>query len=319
MSTRSFSRSQRIMIVDTAPAALFLTSEQRAEGWRINPPRPMPILASRTAQDDALRASLEQQLKEEIARPRKSIRPVIDRTGQRWDSVRNRWVPDITPIFNPRSNVMKWKITPYGKNGDAIVNGIVSIEPGTPQVEIFATMGEVFHSFGAGEVTKIVVTDAADGIIREWDNDGSELPKPSVNPGAGAAPKSARNKKITADPNALLPGGAARSNVVKNDKPKTPRVGGPGSKGVGVIATIVEAFSRDKGANIDEIVEILVKKFPDREVKGMTSTARIQVKRQGAIMVPDDKRGKVYYRHPPGQPTTVKKSDAAPKSKKGKK
>jgi hypothetical protein len=44
----------------------------------------------------------------------------------------------------------------------------------------------------------------------------------------------------------------------------------------GVIATIVDTISRAKGASIDEIVEVLVKAFPDRDADGMKATTRIQ-------------------------------------------
>ena len=50
----------------------------------------------------------------------------------------------------------------------------------------------------------------------------------------------------------------------------------PKAKGPGVIATIIETMSRDRGATADELLAVLVKAFPDREANGMRNTVLIQ-------------------------------------------
>jgi hypothetical protein len=74
-------------------------------------------------------------------------------------------------------------------------------------------------------------------------------------------------------------------------KVTTARPGGPG-----VIVEIIKCISRQQGASIEEIVTILVKKFPDREEGGMRATARIQANRHCTSKQKDDKSGLVYFR-----------------------
>ncbi len=53
----------------------------------------------------------------------------------------------------------------------------------------------------------------------------------------------------------------------------------PAPRGVGVIAEIQRMMERQSGATVDEIVQSLSAKFPDRSPEGMATTARIQVRR----------------------------------------
>ncbi len=64
----------------------------------------------------------------------------------------------------------------------------------------------------------------------------------------------------------------------------------------GVIATIVNTISRAKDASIDEIVEVLVKTFPDRDADGMKATTRNQANRNCTSKERDEKRGLIYYK-----------------------
>jgi hypothetical protein len=78
----------------------------------------------------------------------------------------------------------------------------------------------------------------------------------------------------------------------KKDADKGEKKTGP--RGVGVIAEIVKCMSRAKGANVSETVEHLVKKFPDRNEEGMTTTAKIQLNKKCTSKEKDEKRGMVY-------------------------
>jgi hypothetical protein len=68
-----------------------------------------------------------------------------------------------------------------------------------------------------------------------------------------------------------------------------------GEKKPGVIASIVEAISAAKGATAEEIHAGLVKKFPERDPKGMRATVRIQANRNAVKKEKIEGRGLVYY------------------------
>jgi hypothetical protein len=64
----------------------------------------------------------------------------------------------------------------------------------------------------------------------------------------------------------------------------------------GVIASIIEIISRERCASTAEILEVLVKKFPDRDADGMKATIRIQANRNATSKERDEKRGLVYFK-----------------------
>ena len=64
----------------------------------------------------------------------------------------------------------------------------------------------------------------------------------------------------------------------------------------GVIATIIETISRDRGATADEIVAVLVKAFPDRDADGMRNTVLLQASKNATSKERDETRGLIYYR-----------------------
>ena len=67
------------------------------------------------------------------------------------------------------------------------------------------------------------------------------------------------------------------------------------TKAPGVISTIIETISREKGASADEIVAVLVKASPDREEAGMRKTVIIQSNKNCTSKEVDEKRGKVSH------------------------
>ena len=64
----------------------------------------------------------------------------------------------------------------------------------------------------------------------------------------------------------------------------------------GVIDTIIEVISTEKGGSIHEIVAILTKRFPDRDETGMENTARLQANKNCTSKERIDGRGLVYHR-----------------------
>jgi len=64
----------------------------------------------------------------------------------------------------------------------------------------------------------------------------------------------------------------------------------------GVIATIVETISRERGASKAEILEILTKAFPDRDPDGMLRTIGIQAAKHSSSKERDERRGLIYHK-----------------------
>jgi hypothetical protein len=64
----------------------------------------------------------------------------------------------------------------------------------------------------------------------------------------------------------------------------------------GVIDSIVEVISRERGGTIAEIVAILSKRFPDRNPDSMRATSRIQANKHCTSKEKDPTRGLIYYR-----------------------
>jgi hypothetical protein len=83
----------------------------------------------------------------------------------------------------------------------------------------------------------------------------------------------------------------AASQEQEIDMPAKKKKPAAASQGPGVIVTIVETISREKGASIEELVAVLTKKFPDREPDAMKSTCRIQVNKDCTSKDKDEKRG----------------------------
>jgi hypothetical protein len=82
--------------------------------------------------------------------------------------------------------------------------------------------------------------------------------------------------------------------ATKKPAAKTAKGSTPANK-PGVISTIVEMISREEGASKDEILKILVKKFPDRDPDGMSKTIIIQANRNKSSKETIEDRGIVYY------------------------
>lgn len=80
----------------------------------------------------------------------------------------------------------------------------------------------------------------------------------------------------------------AKSKSKKKAAPKKPT-------GPGVIATILETMKRKNGATVEEMVAVLVKKFPKRRKESMTSTVKIQAAKNAKKKENDERRGLVYY------------------------
>lgn len=63
----------------------------------------------------------------------------------------------------------------------------------------------------------------------------------------------------------------------------------------GIIAVLMELMRRKEGASRVEMVAELVKRFPDRDPKGMASTVSVQSNKLSTDKHDDPKRGRVYH------------------------
>ena len=103
-------KTQQVMVDAGYPASLFMTLEERKKAWDDSPPRPMPSfgVASKT-QDPAalaLMAELEEQKKTKGKnRIAKMLAKKEDRTGQRWDGRRGKWI-DENELTNGKTQAM---------------------------------------------------------------------------------------------------------------------------------------------------------------------------------------------------------------------
>jgi hypothetical protein len=71
----------------------------------------------------------------------------------------------------------------------------------------------------------------------------------------------------------------------------------PGAGGrIGVIDSVLEVISKEKGGSIAEIVAVLTKRLPDRDPSGVTKTAKIQANKFANHKERDENRGLVYFR-----------------------
>jgi hypothetical protein len=87
----------------------------------------------------------------------------------------------------------------------------------------------------------------------------------------------------------------AKKTAAKKATAKKTAKGSTGAAKPGVISTIVEIISRETGATADEILTVLVKKFPDRDPDGMRKTIGIQASKNSSSKERDEKRGLIYY------------------------
>jgi hypothetical protein len=92
------------MVQDGLPAVLLLTPEARAEAWRIQPPRAIPLYSpipkSEDADTAAFRARVEAERRQkslnQIARMKNRFAlKAVDHSCMRWDSRRNKFVADV--------------------------------------------------------------------------------------------------------------------------------------------------------------------------------------------------------------------------------
>ena len=99
MLDKELTKSQQLMVDDGLPPGLFRSEEERKKAWDENPPKPMPKIDNAAkSQDQAtlqLLAEMEFKKKNKATnRISKMLEKKVDRTGQRWDGRKGKWVSD---------------------------------------------------------------------------------------------------------------------------------------------------------------------------------------------------------------------------------
>ena len=103
--------------------------------------------------------------------------------------------------------------------------------------------------------------DSTWNILRELGWKGEDKPKKVAKP---TPPAAAKEEKKAAKP-------AKAAKAEKKEKaPKAP-------KGPGVIATIVEILKKGKPVSKEAILDVLAKRFPDRDKESMSKTINVQI------------------------------------------
>lgn len=176
-----------------------------------------------------------------------------------------------------KERMSKLIITPHLPNPDGVgadlanERGTTSIPVGSDRAAIADKVSRA--ALRSGKKTAVVVVTHGDGTVHStWKvSDGF------VTEGTDSYPLPTETKETDTMPT----------------KTKTKKAAG--DKKPGVIATIIETIGRASGASLDEIVAALKKAFPDRTVKGMTSTAKIQASKHAKRKEKSESRGLVYY------------------------
>ncbi len=286
--TTVYTKSQQLLLDDGCPEFLIITPEREAARKKARESTQTTVQQTRRTDylAEARRLQKEKnqrnyQLKKEkeqeaeIKRKLRVQQTPVDRTGMLWDTRKTKWVPD--PFYKPQEDdLTKLVITPYDANGLIIGRGKTSIKDDASADDITAKVN--FAISRAGKKT-VKVELTRNGVVVET-RQISE---------ADFATAAAASAAEDSSPDAEEESELAKKGKKKSGKTQKPRA-------PGVIAAIVETMSRASGATLDETVAVLSKKFPDRKVKSMTSTAKIQLNKNATSKEKDEKRGLVYYK-----------------------
>ncbi len=284
-----YTKGQQLLLEDGCPEFLIITPEREVSRKKAReaamPAAQQVVRTDYLAEARRLQREKNQrnyQLKKEkeqeteIRRKLRVQQIPVDRTGMLWDTRRCRWVPD--PFYKPQEDdLTKLVITPYDANGLIIGRGKTSIKDDASAEEITA---KVLHAvYRAGKKTvKVELTRNGEIIETRQISETDIATAAAASAAEGSTPDAEEESEVAAKKKT---NGKSKSGVKKEP---------------GVIATIVETMGRASGVTVEEMAGILAKKFPDRKVKSMTSTCKIQLSKNAKSKDKDEKRGLVYYR-----------------------
>jgi len=246
---------------------------------------------------------------------------------RRWDQRRSKWydsrIVDRQKLLAAaarlgikleNTEMDKYTVQAYHQD-QVITRGTATLPATAADFEIQAKLQAVAKRAGLAKVDKIEVINPDGTVSETWTVDfenkllhksGAELTIPTTPPKddsvtaakqettdmAATAKKATKAKKAPAKKAVAKKAAKGKKAAASNARK---RVAANGASKPGVIATIIETMKRDKGGSQEEILAVLVKKFPDREEKGMRKTIQIQAPKHAKKKVHDDKRGLVYH------------------------
>ena len=325
LTGRTFTpQEERLVTEDGFPAFLILNAEERHAAWERNPPKSMPRFADpRIEQDRAMREE-EKRIKAQTrivkmkaGLARKQTTPFSTK-GLRWDTNNSKWIPDglgttSTTIQQTQEDLMpKFVIKPLDKFGHAVMRAVTSIQDTATDTEIEDKVKQAVKR-GGSKVVAVTLSGADGQPTKSWAVDEKgEVGTCEVEAFQSKTTDEAWNdqtaiRTIPADAIAALAeattpdtGAAEQSeenNMAKKTKSKTAKkTGVKKERKPGVIAAVIDMISRDNGATIAQIVAVLVKKFPDRKEKSMTSTAKIQANKNATSKDKNASGDVVYFK-----------------------
>lgn len=268
------------------PKIFRLTQEERTANWEKNPPKAVTLVDPARLLDpetEKFRAEFEAEKKRKTTRriqemlvKKQLVKTEQDTQGKVWNQKYCRW--DVDPAAPPQENEMpKLVITPYTADGKALERGKTSINADASPEEIDAKIQSAAKRAGK-QTAHVNVTDNEGFLHTSWNVPGT--PAPAVDT-AIATPTTE----------------SAVPATKKTKSPKSPKKSATNGrvKKVGVIATILEMLNRASGTTVEEALDRLKTKFPERERDSMRTTCKIQLARHCKSKDKSETRGLIYY------------------------
>jgi hypothetical protein len=278
---------------DAIPEFVRLTAEQRAEAWVRNPPKPMAATTYQAKQltPEALQFQAEYETVQrkkttrrihEMLVKKQAVKSGQDTIGKTWNQKYCRWEVDLTKTPQENQNMAKFNIIPYDAAGTILERGKTSINADMHPDEIFAKMEAAAKRAGK-RAASVKVYDADGFVHRDWTIPGvSET----------AAEIDTTSPVPVNETESAMP--AKKTKTAKSNG-ATKKAGNGTGKKPGVISTIVDMLGRASGTTVEECLDRLKEKFPDRKRESMMTTCKIQLARNAKSKDKSETRGLIYY------------------------
>lgn len=299
-------RAKKLKPIEGMPDFLRISQEARNETWAKNPPKPPTLVEAPKPPAPIQAPPMAPKTKARLAegKARKKVAEefhLIPAEYRRWDPRRSKFVDervDYTRRLKAAAEKlgiileddMKFKIVPYIAGQTLPYDrAATSISVTAPQWERDDKIKKAALRAGK-KLERVEVVDHQGALTATWtvDSEKKSLHNQATGTSISLTEEQAQPVTETQEEADM----ASKSKKVSKANGSSKKAG---EKKPGVIATIVETMKRDRGASADEILAVLVKKFPDRTQKGMMATVRIQANRNAKKKDKDEKRGGVVY------------------------
>jgi len=268
------------------PKIFRLTQEERAANWEKNLPKTVLLVDTARPLDpeaEKFRAEYETEKKRKTTRrihelriKKQVVKSGQDTTGKTWNQKYCRWDNDPNATPQETSDMPKLTVTPYAADGKALERGKTSMNANATQEEIDAKIQ--FAAKRAGKRTvRVEVTDKDGFVSATW-----------------TAPEALQAPTAT-EPTATTESAVSTKKTKTAKKTKAVAAANGAGKKPGVISTILEMLNRATGVTVEEALDRLKTKFPERERDAMRTTCKIQLARHSKSKDKTEGRGLIYY------------------------